>query len=133
MKIGFSFGRCIRDIVNDQVALEDVAFIIAATMVRDEEAMLEVVDEYLWRNDYLAGLDATRCKEVALALWNEGKILQPRLQNLHRHKQPETSIWVDIFPTALSDNQAVKNSWDAYRMMIHMVENVDVDATEIFR
>jgi hypothetical protein len=47
--------------------------------------------------------------------------------------QPETSVWVDIFPTALSANDSVKKAWDAYRFMIHMVENVDTEATEVFK
>jgi hypothetical protein len=47
--------------------------------------------------------------------------------------QPENAIWVDIFPTVLSDNEAVKRAWDNYRFMIHMVENVDNEATEVFK
>jgi hypothetical protein len=133
MKIGFSFGRCIRDIVNEEISVDDVAFIIAATMVRDEEAMLQVVEEYGWRPDYLAGLDIEKCKEVALQLWNTNRILQPRLQGIHRHRQPDNAVWVDIFPTMLTDSEAVKKSWEAYRFMLHMVENVDNEAIEVFR
>jgi hypothetical protein len=47
--------------------------------------------------------------------------------------QPENAIWVDIFPTALSANEAVKRAWDHYRFMIHMVENVDDEALDTFR
>jgi hypothetical protein len=36
MKIGFSLGRCISDIVNGEVALDDVAFVIAATNIHEE-------------------------------------------------------------------------------------------------
>lgn len=130
MKIGFSFGRCIRDIVTDKVSIDDVAFIITGTAVRDEEQMLNVVQDYTYRGDYLAGLDEQACKEVALALWRSNKVLQPRLQGIHRHKIPENSVWVDLFPTALSDNESVKRAWDSYRFMIHMVEEVDSDSVE---
>ena len=133
MKIGFSFGRCIRDIVNEEISVDDVAFIIAATMVRDEESMLQVVEEYGWRSDYLQGLDIDKCKEVALQLWRTNRILQPRLQGIHRHRQPDNAVWVDIFPTMLTDNESVKKSWEAYRFMLHMVENVDNEAVEVFR
>lgn len=133
MKIGFSFGRCIRDIVNEEISVDDVAFIIAATMVRDEESMLGVVEEYGWRADYLSGLDIDKCKEVALTLWRTNRILQPRLQGINRHRQPDNAIWVDIFPTTLSDNESVKKSWEAYRFMLHMVENVDNEAIDVFR
>jgi hypothetical protein len=133
MKIGFSFGRCVRDIVNGDVAIDDVAFIIAATNIREVEQLAPVISDYMIRDDYLYGLDEDRCQQVALELWNSNKLLQPRRQGLHRHKQPENSVWVDMFPTELSNNESVKNAWNGYRFMLHMVENVDTDALEIFK
>lgn len=133
MKIGFSLGRCIRDIVSDKIGEDEIAFIIAATCIRDIEQMDRVIEDYLIREEYLWGLDETRCKEVAHNLWNRNKILQPRREGLHRHMQPEESIWVDIFPTELSNNDTVKKAWDAYRFMLHMTENVDNEAVEVFK
>jgi hypothetical protein len=133
MKIGFSLGRCIRDIVNSEVDLDSVAFIIAATAIRDVSQLDRVIEDYMLRDDYLYMLDEARCKEVAKDLWNSSKILQPRLQGLHRHKQPENSIWVDIFATVNSDSEAVKTAWNSYRFMLHMVENVDNDALEVLK
>ena len=133
MKIGFSLGRCIRDIVKKEVALEDVAFVIAATNIHEEEQLVQVVDSYLYRDDYLYMLDEAECQQVALELWNSNRILQPRRQGMHRHKQPENSVWVDMFPTVNSNSEAVKKAWDGYRFMLHMVENVDTDALETFK
>ena len=133
MKIGFSLGRCIRDIVKGEVALNDIAFIIAATNIHEEEQLVQVVDSYLYRDDYLYMLDEAECQQVALELWNTNRILQPRRQGMHRHKQPENSVWVDMFPTVNSNNEAVKKAWDGYRFMLHMVENVDTDALETFK
>jgi hypothetical protein len=133
MKIGFSLGRCIRDIVNREVDLNDVAFVIAATNIHEEEQLAQVVDSYLYRDDYLYMLDEAECQRVALELWNTNRILQPRRQGMHRHKQPENSVWVDMFPTVNSDSEAVKKAWDAYRFMLHMTENVDNEAIEIFK
>jgi hypothetical protein len=133
MKIGFSLGRCIRDIVNGDVDIEDVAFLITATSVQDEQRLENVIYQYMHEPTYLAGLDYEKCKEVALHLWLNNKILQPRRQGMHRHKQPEDSIWVDIFPTSLSNNESVKTAWEKYRFMIHMVENVDNEAMEVFK
>jgi len=133
MKIGFSLGRCVRDIVNGNVDINDVAFIIGATAIRSQEQLVPVIREYTWRDGYLLGLDEDKCQEVALALWNQNKLLQPRLQGLHRHMQPENAIWVDMYPTIVSDNDAVKKSWDAYRFMLHMTENVDNEALETFK
>jgi hypothetical protein len=133
MKIGFSLGRCIRDIVKKEVALDDVAFIIAATNIHEEEQLVQVVDSYLYRDDYLYMLDEAECQRVALELWKSNRILQPRRQGMHRHKQPENSVWVDMFPTVNSNTEAVKKAWDGYRFMLHMVENVDTDALETFK
>ena len=133
MKIGFSLGRCIRDIVKGEVALNDIAFIIAATNIHEEEQLVQVVDSYLYRDDYLYMLDEAECQRVALELWNTNRILQPRRQGMHRHKQPENSVWVDMFPTVNSNSEAVKKAWDGYRFMLHMTENVDNEAIEIFK
>jgi hypothetical protein len=78
-------------------------------------------------------LDEAECQRVALELWNTNRILQPRRQGMHRHKQPENSVWVDMFPTVNSNSEAVKKAWDAYRFMLHMTENVDNEAIEIFK
>jgi hypothetical protein len=133
MKIGFSFGRCIRDIVRGEVDINDVAFLITATHIAEETHLEQVVTAYLNEPDYLLGLDSNHCQEVALALWDTNRILQPRRQGMHRHRQPESSIWVDMFPTELSDNAAVKTAWKNYRTMLHMVENVDEEAMEAFK
>lgn len=134
MKIGFSLGRCVRDIVKGTVNIDDVAFIIAATSIHDEPQLANVIEQYMYRDDdYLYGLDESECQAVALELWQTNKILQPRRQGLHRHRQPENAVWVDMFPTVISDNHSVKTAWDAYRLMIHMVENVDTDALEHFK
>jgi hypothetical protein len=133
MKIGFSFGRCVRDIVNGDIALKDVAFIIAATNIENEYHLEQVVKAYLSRDYYLDGLDEDTCQRVALDLWDTNRILQPRRQGIHRHMQPESSVWVDLFPTTLSENNSVKTAWNNYRTMIHMVENIDEEAIEVFK
>ena len=133
MKIGFSLGRCIRDIVMGKISEDEVAFIITATCIREVEQLGPVIQDYMYRNDYLAGLDEAECQRVALSLWNNNKLIQPRREGIHRHKQPTNSIWVDMFPTELSENEAVRKTWDAYRFMLHMTENVDVEALETFR
>jgi len=134
MKIGFSLGRCVRDIVHGSVHIDDVAFIIAATNIHDEAHLKNVIEQYMYRgDDYLYGLNEEQCQAVALDLWASNKILQPRRQGMHRHRQPENAVWVDMFPTVNSDNESVKTAWDAYRFMLHMVENVDQEAMAAFK
>lgn len=133
MKIGFSLGRCVRDIVTGKISEDEVAFIISATNIREIEQLDQVIEDYMFRYDYLEGLDEVECKRVAQGIWNSNKLIQPRREGIHRHKQPANSVWVDMFPTECSNNPAVKSAWDNYRFMLHMVENVDNDALETFK
>jgi len=133
MKIGFSLGRCVRDIVMGKISEDEVAFIITATCIREVEQLGPVIQDYMYRNDYLAGLNEEDCQRVARSLWDNSKLIQPRREGIHRHKQPANSIWVDMFPTELSENDAVKKAWDGYRFMLHMTENVDTEALETFK
>jgi hypothetical protein len=133
MKIGFSLGRCVRDIVSGKVSEDDVAFIIGATCIRDTDQLDRVIEDYMFRSDYLEGLDEAECKRVAQSLWGSNKLIQPRREGIHRHKQPANNIWVDMFPTECSESSAVKTAWDNYRFMLHMIENVDNEALEPFK
>ncbi len=130
MKIGFSLGRCIRDIVNGDVAYEDVAFIITGTALRDEDAIKWCIDEYVGRRNYLLGLDHETCENMALRLWADGKIFQPRLQNIPAFHIPEGGVWADLFPTALAENEAAKKAWESYRFFVHMTSQVPEDGLE---
>ena len=133
MKIGFSLGRCIRDIYNALIDIDDVAFIITATNVHDRDQLGNVILMYTAEPDYLLDCDYQQCLGIAHQLWDSNRLLQPRRQGLRRHAQPENSIWVDMFPTQLSENQSVKTAWDHYRFMLHMTENIDNEAVEVFK
>ena len=130
MKIGFSLGRCIRDIVNDIVTYDDVAFIISGTALRDEDAIKACVYDYMWRQDYLYGIDEEVCQALALRLFTEGKLFQPRLQGIRAFRIPEGAVWADLFPTNVSESDAVKKAWEAYRFMLHMTTQVHEDLKE---
>ena len=49
MKVGFSLGRCVRDIIDDIVTYDDVAFIITGTALRYEDAIKACVEQYMYR------------------------------------------------------------------------------------
>jgi hypothetical protein len=88
------------------------------------------VEEYMYRNDYLAGLEQEQCTEIGLRLFNEGKLFQPRLQGIRAFRIPEGAIWADLFPTNVSDSDAVKKAWEAYRFMLHMTTQIHEDLKE---
>ena len=127
MKIGFSFGRCLGSIVRGEVALEDVMVIIARTNMPQEEHVRGVVAEYMNRRGYLQGLDQTECERVGLELFNSGRILEPRANNIGAGTSvPRDYIWMDLFPTAPcgTENESVTAAWEQYRMLITMVEQL---------
>jgi hypothetical protein len=101
--------------------------------MRDREHIDGVLAIYVNEPRYLLGLDYDQCLTVAQQLWDTNRIIQPRAQGLRRHSQPANSVWVDIFPTELSQNQSVKKAWNSYRLMLQMVENVDNQATDVFK
>jgi len=125
MKIGFSFGRCVGSIVRDEVKIEDVLCIIARTNMIDESGVGIVVNTYMDARGYLAGLDEAKCQEVGLELWRSGKVIEPRTNGVRVIQVPTEYIWMDLYPTALEVNSdAVKDAWDAYRMLIMLAEQV---------
>lgn len=128
MKIGFSLGRCVRDIVNGFVKIEDVAWIIASTFIESEEQLKNVIFHYTGEPTYLSGLDEDECQRVALTLYSSGRVLQPRMQGVRRIMVPEGSIWADLYPTVTSENDNVKRAWNGYRMTLHLIEQLPEDA-----
>ena len=125
MKIGFSFGRCLRSIVMGEVAYEDVMCIVARTFMQTEEHVKSVVRDYMHRPGYLMGLDQTTCEEMGVRLFNGGKILEPRSNGIHAMSVPRDYIWMDLFPTVTDvRSDAVKTAWEHYRMLISLTEQL---------
>lgn len=126
MKIGFSFGRCLGSIVRGEVAFEDVLCIIARTRMETDEHVRGVVGQYMYRRGYLEGLDQPICEDVALRLFNSGKILEPRANGISPMSVPRDYIWMDLFPTAADgpESDAVRTAWDQYRMLLQLTEQL---------
>jgi hypothetical protein len=57
MKVGFSFGRCLRDIVIGKVDIEDVLVIICRTYMSNSEDLAFVVESYSNDQRRLFGLN----------------------------------------------------------------------------
>ena len=129
MKIGFSFGRCLGSIVRGEVAFEDVLCIIARTRMETDDHVRGVVGEYMHRRGYLLGLDRPICEDMALRLFNSGKILEPRANRISPMQVPQDYIWMDLFPTAVdgADSVAVRTAWDQYRMLLQLTEQLPED------
>lgn len=121
MKIGLSFGRCVRDIVMDKVALSEVLVIVSRTRMETIDHVEGVVDTYMYRREYLHGLDRDKCMAVAAALFKSGKLHQPRLQGAFTGSAvAEDYVWMDAVPTVHEDNEVVRKAWNSYQMALKL-------------
>jgi hypothetical protein len=124
MKIGTSLGKCVKSLLDGDVAYDDVLFIVSNTRGPDEERLKEIISEYY--HGYatsnpaydLSNYTLEQAEEITLRLFNDGKLFQPRMfikgawGNAHGLKD----TWYDILPSEGS-SAAAKNAWDAYVMM----------------
>jgi len=123
MKVGFSLGRCIRDIVMDVVDINDVVVIVAGTRFETQEQLVPIIQEYMYRPGYLDGLDESECQGVASVLFREGKIHQPRNFGIYRSMMQEDAVWADLLPTGGHTDPMVQEAWQAYRSMLGLTGN----------
>jgi hypothetical protein len=77
--VGLSVSFCIRDIVEGDVAEDDVKFIVAGTRIRNTEEYESVVESY---SEYYWKEHVEEARAVFKRLWDAGKIIQPRLLDL---------------------------------------------------
>ena len=135
-KIGFSASRCIRDIVENKVSLEDVVFITTGTNCPTLEHWMEVIDAYTQIEVYdersLADLDKQRVLEVAQDLWQFGKIHQPRVFGAHRSRSAH--VWMDLVHTKedRDANPMLAKAWEQAQMIENLVAPDPVRARSTF-
>lgn len=120
MKIGFSFGRCVRDIVTGKVRIDDVLLINARTRMDKVEDLDYVIGEYLNESTYLGGLDREECLVVARELYTSGRIHQPRTFGAWRQPVAGDYVWMDVVPTEITDNPAIKDAWESYQTVLKL-------------
>ncbi len=141
MKIGFSYSRCVRDIVEGTVDINDVLVIISRTDFdpRDNEQWSSIWKGYGGggqasmrgifggSNPEWAGTtaeDEARYRNVSIELWNEGKLHQPR--KFGAHPRRSSYIWVDTGPIGHEQYQqpeAVQQAWQNYLMLNALTRN----------
>ena len=137
MKIGLSYSRCVLDIVEDRVAMEDVLVLITRTDFdpRDDEQWSGIWSGYClggasnaeWSHyDYNSKDDEDKFRSVSIMLWEDGKLHQPRKFGRHPARRPE--IWLEtVLPDSeLETRPAVKAAWDHFQMIAGLT-NVSLD------
>ena len=124
MKIGFSLGGCVRDIVESKVDDGDVLMIIASTYMKNSEDLESVINSYLTSHVW-GGLDPDACRSMTRRLWDHHKIVQPRLNGLNRRSFH--CIWADLYVSPEVSNPALAAAWEQYRMLANLSGHENID------
>ena len=128
MKIGLSYSRCIRDIIDGKVAMRDVLVIVARTNFdpRNDEQWLNIWEGYgggqtfgspysnpEWM-DYPAE-DEQKFRDITLELYNTGKLHQPR--QFGSHPPRLNNYWLDCVVPQDEMTPAQQKAWDNYQLI----------------
>lgn len=124
MKIGFSLGQCVADVVKGKVSPTDILFIISGTAIKERAHIEDLRTGYGMRPGYWLGLDVEECIKVTYELWDSHKILQPRLQDVFRYGVPANCIWGDLMPSPVNTNAALQDAWNNYRLLVDLAGDV---------
>ena len=130
MKIGLSYSRCVRDIVDGVVDINDVLVLITRT---DFDPNNDEQWQGIWEGygggqtfgspysnpewiDYPAE-DEAKFRNVSIELWKTGKLHQPRKFGARPQRRPE--IWLETFlpSSELETNPAAKKAWDTFQIV----------------
>lgn len=145
MKIGLSYSRCVRDIVDGVVDIRDVLVLITRT---DFDPRDDLQWSGIWlgygggQNDVdplrmaLSGANPEwagygpemeqKFRDISIQLWKEGKFHQPRKFGAYPSRRPE--IWLEtVLPSSeLERNPVAKAAWDKFQTVAGLT-NVDLD------
>jgi hypothetical protein len=128
MKVGLSFSRCIRDIIEARVEFDDVLVIVSRT---DFDPHNDRHWDGIWNgyryggmsNPEWAGAEPSLSEEdasdvyrnVTKNLYDKGKLHQPRQFGSHPPRMPY--YWLDCVITPEEHNPAQQKAWDNYQLI----------------
>jgi hypothetical protein len=133
MKIGLSYSRCVRDIVDGKVDVNDVLVVIARTDFdpHDDKQWAGIWEGYgggqtfgnpfsrpEWM-DYTAE-DEARFRNVSIGLYDAGKMHQPRKFGAHPRRLPYYWLEVMLPISELEGRPAVKAAWDQFQLLAQL-------------
>lgn len=139
MKIGLSYSRCVRDIVDGVVDINDVLVVIARTDFdpRNDEQWKGIWEGYgggqtfgspfsnpEWIN-YPAE-DEAKFRKVTIDLWEQGKFHQPRKFGARPIRRSEFWLETCLPSSELERNPAAKIAWDNFQVIAGLT-NVKLD------
>jgi len=135
MKIGLSYSRCVRDIVEGRVDIADVLVVIARTDFdpHDDEQWQSIWHGYAGGSDanlmrgYFSGTnpewsgytdkDEDLFRSVSIELWETGKLHQPRKFGAHPRRLPYYWMEVGLTSDDIDGNPTVKKAWEQFQVL----------------
>jgi hypothetical protein len=137
MKIGLSYSRCVLDIVEGRVDMDDVLVLITRTDFdpRVDEEWTGIWQGYTlggmsnpeWANYDLNNKDhEDKFRSISIMLYEDGKMHQPRKFGAHPRRRPE--IWLEaVLPDSeLQNNPTAKLAWEKFQT-IASLSGVDLN------
>jgi hypothetical protein len=128
MKIGLSYSRCVLDIVEGRVDIDDVLVLITRTDFdpRDDEQWAGIWEGYCYGGmsraewghyDYNSKEDEDKFRSVSIELWEDGKLHQPRKFGMHPRRVPY--YWLEtVLPSEeLESNPSVKKAFEQFQIV----------------
>lgn len=133
MRVGLSFSRCVRDIVDCTVDIDDVLIVIARTDFdpHNDTQWKSIWEGYRWNNPEWAGYpdeDEDRFRSVAIELWESGKFHQPRKFGAFPQRRPEFWLETVLVSEEIETNPAVKAAWNNFQVVAGLT-NTKLDNT----
>ena len=124
MKIGLSYSRCVRDIVDGTVDIKDVLVVITRTDFdpHDDKQWDSIWHGYhsrsSWGNPEWADYnDQDLFRSVSIDLWESGKLHQPRQFGAQPRRLPYYWLETIVSLDELESRPAVKDAWDQFQMV----------------
>jgi len=133
MYIGTSLGGCLTSLMNGEVSEDDVMFIVTRTNCPKFEHFIDVVGSYHSQgNPYASNPElydlgdhaVEKVIELAIRLWESGRIHQPRAIIGDRYggsyRHPANyghGLWMQVVPTNQSTNPGVVEAWEKYKIL----------------
>ena len=137
MKIGLSYSRCVLDIVEGRVDMDDVLVLITRTNFdpRDDGQWQGIWEGYTMgglSNPEWADYDLhnkeheDKFRSISCMLYEDGKMHQPRKFGAHPRRRPE--IWLEaVLPNSeLKNNPTAKLAWEKFQT-IASLSGVDLN------
>jgi hypothetical protein len=142
MRVGLSYSRCVKDIVDGVVDIDDVLVLITRT---DFDPHNDDQWKGIWigygggtdnaytrwlfsrSNPEWAGYhDEDQFRSISIELWETGRLHQPRKFGAHPSRRQE--IWLEaVLPNEeLDKNPTAKKAWEKFQMVAGL-SNVKLD------